>query len=83
MKIKNKLQNIIIEIVHEKNKSTRLDETIYIYEEYTDTEALKIENNLLKQLYNKTQKKLLLKERQISSHNNNNVSIKKSLVQKH
>ena len=63
-------------IVHEQEEENGLNKTIY--ENYTESESLKIENNLLKQLLKETQDKnellneLLIKERQ----NNNFKNIK-------
>jgi hypothetical protein len=78
-------QDILKEIVPEKNKETGLDETVF--EDYTELEALKIENNLLKQLYQETQEKneflkeLLVKEKQTTNNNNININNTKSFAE--
>ena len=69
-------KDIVNNIVHEQEEENRLNKTIY--ENYTKSESLKIENKLLKQLLKETQDKnellneLLIKERQ----NNNFKNIK-------
>ena len=64
-------QEILKEILHEKNEKNGLNETIY--ENCNEIEALRVENNLLKELYKETVEKnellneLLTKERQLNN----------------
>jgi hypothetical protein len=67
-------QDILAEIIHEKNIDTNLDTTVY--EGYTEIQALKIENSILTQLYKETKDKnallneLLTIERGKNKNNN-------------
>ena len=74
LKLENREQikkEIVNNIVHEQEEENGLNKTIY--ENYTESDSLKIENNLLKQLLKETQdKNKLLNELFIKERQNNN-----------